>query len=905
MLKKAWDLDLQEGWVVLTVNRRLARYIDGLYEQQKKRDGQIIWSTPDIMPFSAWLEKCWLSLLDEAITDFALLSEEQERVVWQEVVSSSSNKGSLLWTDSAAHGAQQAWNLLESWLIELPESETVGNDDASAFYQWSKSFEAKCQQEKWLPKAAMVQMLTLNLDKINKPKGVILAGFNEIPANQKQLLSSLEKLGVAVVIWQEQKIEPDVEVLSCHDVNAEIIAAANWARLELERELDQGQGSEDVTGSSIGIIVPELQNLRGKIIRIFSEVFYPGRPQQAPFPDQSIFNISLGAPLLETPMIRDGMLLLELSRSKLSWQDWGAILNSPYLAGGDVEWSCRGLLDAALRRQGAMDLSIADIALSSATNAPLLHSRLTAVQDFLGNEEWGDGFVQTPGRWANCFDKLLQILGWPGDGGLNSQEFQCVESWKKVLGVFASLEMVLPEIDLDIALSELKELVGTAIFQPVEAEAKVQILGVLEAEGEIFDSLWLLGLTDKVWPKIPEPNPFIPVAFQRKHDLPRSSSQRELRYAKQLTNRILTSSNKVIVSYHEWEGEMQQKKSPLISSIKQVDIKDILKKTYPTLADVILAQPGMSFQEEQPLPVFLNDEPITGGTSVIKSQAQCPFSAFAKFRLNAHPLEEPQQGFNAGERGEITHASLASFWGEVGSSANLNLMSYQQRDSLIFKVTSRAVKAQSLKSGNSISKPYLQLEIKRQKRLLLTWLGVEERREAPFNVVERESEGSIKLGGVVINFRIDRVDSLDSGELVVVDYKTGAANVSSWFSERPHEPQMLLYAMANADKLAALVYGQLATGKLRYMGLAHTDGIIPALDLLEDGKYTPDHMDWQSLIADWSTVVGQLAEQYRLGEHAVDPLEKACEWCDLPVLCRVAAKNYSQPADLDLDEGVS
>jgi ATP-dependent helicase/nuclease subunit B len=232
-------------------------------------------------------------------------------------------------------------------------------------------------------------------------------------------------------------------------------------------------------------------------------------------------------------------------------------------------------------------------------------------------------------------------------------------------------------------------------------------------------------------------------------------------------------------------------------------------------------------------------------------------------------------------------------------------MGYQQRDSLTYKVASRAVKAQSVKSGNSFSIPYLQLEVKRQKRLLLTWLGVEERREIPFTVIERESEGSLKLGEIIINFRIDRVDKLDSGELVVVDYKTGGATVSSWFSDRPYEPQMLLYALANSDKLAALVYGQLSTGKLRYMGLAHADGIIPALDILEDGKYSLDHLDWHSLIANWSEVVGQLAEQYCRGEYAVDPLEKACEWCALSVLCRIAAKNYSQPADLDLEEGLS
>ncbi len=148
-------------------------------------------------------------------------------------------------------------------------------------------------------------------------------------------------------------------------------------------------------------------------------------------------------------------------------------------------------------------------------------------------------------------------------------------------------------------------------------------------------------------------------------------------------------------------------------------------------------------------------------------------------------------------------------------------------------------------------------------------------------------------------------DRFGTEHILTINILEDLVKISNWFSDRPYEPQMLLYALANADKLAALVYGQLTTGKLRYMGLAHADGIIPAIELLEDGKYSPDHLDWQSLIGNWSEVVGQLAEQYCRGDHAVDPLEKACEWCALPVLCRVAAKNYTQPADLDLEEGLS
>ncbi|MBF0193853.1 MAG: PD-(D/E)XK nuclease family protein [Magnetococcales bacterium] len=901
MQKKELDLHIEDGWVVLTVNRRLARYLERLYEDKQREEGKIIWSSPDILPFSPWLERNWAALLDEAIPDRTLLTTRQEEIVWEQVVAGSNVHGSLLWTDSAAHRAQQAWDLLGSWSLKLPESETLGNEDAKAFVKWSNIFKKKCHSNSWLSRGEMVEYLTNNVDKLPRPKGIILAGFDEIPPSQKRLLSSFEKLGIPVVKWQQKGSISEVVSLSFPDTKTEIIAAANWARGIIEKTISDNNyaSSKDV---SIGIIVPELQSLRGQFLSVFSETFYPGRPQQAPFVEQSLFNLSLGSSLSEIPIISDGILLLELAIGNKNWQEWGTILNSPYVGGGEAEWGERGLLDAALRKQGFMELSIADLIQEGGAISPVLVSKLSALKEFLSSDEWQEGFTQRPGKWANSFDQLLKVVGWPGDKPLNSQEFQVVESWRKVLSELSGLERVLPETTLISAINELKQLVKATIFQPVENEAVVQILGVLEAEGERFDYLWVLGLSDQNWPKIPEPNPFIPISFQRKHNLPRSSSQRELSYAKRLTEKILTSSNNIIVSYNEWEGEMQCQKSPLIESVKDVDNKDIYLTNYPKLADIIMAKKGMAAREENPLPHLPDSSILTGGTGVIKSQAMCPFSAFAKFRLSAKALDEPTSGFAPWQRGEITHAILASFWQQVGNSQTLAGMSFLQRDSLVYKVTYKAVNLAALKSGNSYSKEYLALETQRQKRLILTWLGVESSRESAFEVVEREANSFIEVGGVKVNFRIDRVDKLESGELVVVDYKTGAASVQTWFSDRPQEPQMLLYALANKNKLAALVYGQITASEQRYMGLAHEDGIIPSIDLLESGKYSTDHLDWQTLLSHWSNVVGHLANQHKTGVVWVDPLPNACDWCDFPLLCRVAQQRDIQKSEVDNEE---
>ena len=906
MQKKDWYNALEDGWVVLTVNSRLARYIERCYEQRKVSQGQLIWETPEILPFSAWLQRCWSELLDVAPPAEILLSEEQERIVWEDVLNHSAEKGNLLWTDSAAQRARNAWNILADWSLEPPINEAISNPDATAFCLWAEDFNNKCRHHGWLPRGWLSDYIINSLEHISLPEGIMLAGFDEIIPSQNKLFKQLEKQSIPIVHWQDKQPPGETLRTSFTDCQAEITAAANWARSLIEQRV---ASSVSDAKPLIGIVVPDLQTMRSDIVRIFSETFYPGRPQLAPFPEQAIFNITLGTPLAEFPMIRDGLKLLSWIAGEDDWRLCGTILSTPYIAGGEVEWSQRGLLDAHLRHQGKTQTTKSELLSAAVGSCPILAERLTKLLEFMDGEGQIADLELSPGRWARLFDQLLEIIGWPGERSLESREFQAMESWRAALGDFAGLEMVLGSIELARALSELKTLLFNTVFQPIEAEAQIHILGVLEAEGERFDNLWILGLSDQVWPKLPDPNPFLPIGFQRKHKLPHSSSERELTYAKRLTNRLLTYNNKIIVSYSERDGDMELRPSPLITHIKAVSADMLAIPVIASRAATIKATPGMEPRPQLPPPPFPTATVVTGGTSLIKSQALCPFSAFAKFRLYAYGLEEPSPGFDARQRGEISHDSLARFWRQVVSSQRLKQMSAVQRDSVVKKLVKDAVMAQAERGGGQFSKAYLQLEINRQVRLLSNWLEFEAGREKDFTALELEAPGSLEIGGITVKFRIDRVDRVaggdaESGDLVIIDYKTGATNVNHWFSERPEEPQMPIYAISHAINLSDLVYGQLRAGKPGFTGISGNKESLPGVEPIVSGRYDPDNLDWSSILDAWAQTVGVLASSYRLGEARVDPLPNACDWCELALLCRVAELNAPVTAIIQ-KEGLS
>ena len=98
----------------------------------------------------------------------------------------------------------------------------------------------------------------------------------------------------------------------------------------------------------IGIVVPELAALRGQLERVFDDVLTPAAalPAQAsPRP----YNLSLGPPLLEWPVIQAAFTALELGRGSLPIEPLSALLRSPFTAGAEREMSRRALLELRLR----------------------------------------------------------------------------------------------------------------------------------------------------------------------------------------------------------------------------------------------------------------------------------------------------------------------------------------------------------------------------------------------------------------------------------------------------------------------------------------------------------------------------------------------------------------------------
>jgi len=120
-----------------------------------------------------------------------------------------------------------------------------------------------------------------------------------------------------------------------------------------------------------------------------------------------------------------------------------------------------------------------------------------------------------------AFSAVLGAAGFPGERPLDSVEFQAQAKWHEALGELARLDRISQPLPFNEAFQILKRICADTLFQPESPDTPIQVLGLLESAGVEFDHLWVTGLTDEAWPLKSSPNPFLPLAQQRKAAFPR------------------------------------------------------------------------------------------------------------------------------------------------------------------------------------------------------------------------------------------------------------------------------------------------------------------------------------------------------------------------------------------------
>lgn len=859
---------LEAGAVAITSTRRLSRHLLEEYGVHAYGRGKSAWAKPTVLTWDEWILHQWQRVSAEIGGNLCLtrvLDDEQELKLWEKVISrcvETNPDYTLVHSRATAVAAKETWKLIHDWCIPLSSLESALVEDTQAYHSWAVAFLEQKDRYDWITMAEISAMLQQHLPgrRWLRQARLLLVGFDALLPAQQRLVERLANANTNLEQVPLPRLGGDAVVFSCQDRMHEFAAAANWARQLLTEDAEK----------TIGIIVDDLSRWRDRIEAIFDQTLHGAESLSFDSDRAGVFHISLGRPLADYPVVKSALGLLELMKPSIPVAHATSLLHSPFLAAANDELTHRAGIDIELRKRGWEEVSLTGLSrLAEANGAARLGQCLRQA------EALRPPATASPAGWSETFVHWLSMLGWPGQRGLSSEEYQTVKAWRELISRFARLNVVTPKIGLTQAIAQLVQMAGRRIFQPRVGPARVQIMGVLEAAGMEFSHLWISGMSGDNWPPPPRTSPFLPYRMQRDFGMPGTLADAELSRFRGLTARLLGSANRIVVSFPRQREEQVLELSPLYRNLPEstecvriVNMAGSIAQNAPRL-DTMLDDQG---------PVLANEE-LQGGASIFKDQATCGFRSFARHRLGARWAIETEPGLDPVQRGNIVHAVLAEVWTDIATSQRLAAMSESDLDRVLEAHIEQVLTAFYAWDSSPFRRQILALERHRLLALFREWMALERTRPG-FKVIQIEQKISARLSGIDLHLRIDRMDETDDGRLGLIDYKTGAdVKIDHWLDERPEEPQLPLYLLAYDDDVNALTFAHLRKGDCAFKGLSDFDGFAAGVEARED---------WGELNSNWRHVLTHLGEQFKAGAAPLNPKKRSvCENCEVRPICRI------------------
>ena len=856
----------------LAVNNRLAQYLKTQLIDEALQHSKVV-PTPQVMTWSTWWQQ-WQQVLllrgDLSLSELPkkVLSDFEATLVWEALLQET-HVSPLLNLSQTAKKIHQAWLFFNEYASEQQLQQAFHTEELRLFLNLKERYQQKLEEACWWDSAIQMQQRLKWLKKGHFPAQVILHGFDELTPYLKHWCEQLQQSGSRIELAEQAGVASVTESL-CVATNPvfEAQQAALWATKQL---------SSTSQHPRIAIVAPDIAEVAPQLVTALDELLLeregqPLKTHQRHWQPSRFYNVSLGQRLSELPIVQNALQTLKLfsSEQAVSFNEFSQWLNSAYSVG---ELMPRQEFDARLRQWQWPRFKLSELLVrvqaSSSIRMPDPLYRL------LKNSRPGiySASKVSLQQFYELAVQLLEQTEWAksaANGALSSQAFQQKQAFEQALLSFSAMHFTEESQGFRGWLRLLNRFVAEQLHQPQSyAQAPIQIMGMLEAGGQSFDAIWIMGMTSQSWPREAKPNPFLPMKLQRELGVPRADAQRELDYALALTNRLATSATQVVWSYHKTRDGRPMLLSPVIES-RRHQLKTFQIESYQTLAEQAFAQRvPLLWIVDQQAPEVTQGDKVPGGSGILDAQRKCPLMAFFDYRLGArNQLQDVDEGVPKNLLGTLVHEVLEHFWREVESSSRLLTMTDAELQDKLTALIEEAM----LSWQQYFNDHYLQLERQRILTLLLDWLALEKQRP-PFRVIGFEKEFLLEISGIRFQLKLDRIDEID-GDSFILDYKTGKASAKDLLKQPIEAPQLAVYLHAISEQVSGLGYALLHSDDgVKFNTLVEDEGIM-----IKDRSQTvfaklaakPDSpfegMSWSQFLEDLKTQISELANAIRCGE---------------------------------------
>jgi ATP-dependent helicase/nuclease subunit B len=855
---------LRRGGLVVTSSDRAARALQRSHHRLRRAEGLSAWPTPKIVDWRAFARSAWE---DGSVDGRVLMNSSQEQGLWTEIIRDERQLPTAL--NASIHRlAELAMEAHELLCFYSPgnlrtAARSRWDRDAGAFSQWLASFDEACRKNNLVSASRIPRESIARLQANVSSRPLLLAaGFDRVLPVQREIFDAWGQ-------WHLLANEDNAAQRSFHaafDSQSELEACAFWCNREIAAKPE----------SRLLVITQDIALRRGEIERAFLR-FSNHIPN---------FEFSLGIPLAQVPVARAGFLLLRWLQGAVDEDelDW---LISSRLTADQEESAALEVYMRVLRRKGLQRTqwtlqAFLDRSAVSAELPQFWVRRMVAAQRLLRDS---GGKVRNPIEWADFVPRLLETTGWPGERSQESADFQAMLRWQQALDTAGSLgfdgrRSAWPEF-----LAEFDRALKETLFAPESVNAPIQIVGPAESAGLTADGIWFLSADEGSWPAVGSLHPLLPPAVQSEADMPHASALRDWELSSAITKRLVNSAPVIHFSFATQTQDGDARPSRLITRLAGPPLQLPAEMTPPSTASVVAA----SYSDSSKVPFRLDT--VRGGSGILTSQSQCPFKAFAVARLGAKDWDTAEVGLTPAQRGQILHSILRSIWSGApdGLRSLDELRGLDDRAAFVERHVKRRLQEEVASAVlDQMPRRYLDVEEMRLKHIVTEWLAYEARRVA-FSVEGTEVERTLHLAGLTLKVRMDRMDRLSDGSLLVIDYKTGDISPRVWELPRPDDVQLPLYAGFALDEgPGGLVFAKLRAYDWEFVGNVADarktlQSDIPARSPLVRDPLTPEKMKA------WKANIEELARDFIAGRSDASPRDypKTCERCGLQTICRI------------------
>jgi len=883
------DAWLREGGLVVAASDRAARTLRSAFHRARQAEGLRAWPAPVIVDWNSFIRSAWA---ERSLDGRLLLNRTQETELWVDIAGRDPQPSTVL--PGPRHRlAAMAMDAHELLATHAPRylrtaSRSGWQQDAEAFSRWLASFDDACRDMKLISESCLPLELIplLQADSSQRPQ-LLLAGFDRLLPVQCDLLD-------AWGAWRQAAPgDPAVEIQfhQADDAQAELAACALWCKGKLAAN----------PHARLLIITQDAATRRGEIERALLR-----HTSSASAP---VFEFSLGVPLASIPLARSAYLLLRWVTASIAEHELDWLLSTGHAAATVGESAALQATMRRLRHRG-MERPAWPLAAFIEEGArtrqlpPAWVARMSAAKRRLDDRL---PRPRSPLDWAALVPELLQAAAWSGDRPLSSAEFQAIRRWDQALDSCASLGFNGRRMAWGDFLSALGRALDETLFAPESRDAPIQIAGPAESAGLTADALWFLGVSEDAWPPHGSIHPLLPIEVQREAAMPHATPQLDWELARAITARLLASASEVRFSFARQSQGIEARPSRLV-----VTFAGASQPLPPELAAPSAGKPlTVAVEDAARIPFVAVGSVVAGGAGILTAQSQCPFKAFATARLGAGGWQPAEAGLSPSQRGQLLHAVLHAIWGGPphGLRSHEELKTRNDLQGFVIAHVRSAIGQLSAGLRERMPRRYLDLEERRLVRLVSDWLAFEATRHA-FNVMQTELDKTTPIAGLTLRLRLDRVDRLNDGTVLVIDYKSGNVSPKVWDLPRPEDVQLPLYATlareAEEEELGGLVFAKVRPGDLCFAGRVGNAQATLLADLSRGCSLVKDPLGAEHII-DWQNAIKQLAQDFLDGKADVDPRDppKTCERCGLQTLCRIGgAADESDSGDAG-DEGGS